>query len=261
MLKFVIEYSQKSVKKQMRFHPSIAQTLALTGFVAFSGAISCDRAQAVLITSPASITAPTVLNFTSFPNVDTFGAGPTQVGTPVGKDIVFTSTNPTAAIGNGNGSSYGFADNGFWTTLSYVSTNGASDSFTLTFNSAPVSAVGGLLNYAPGFGPNVLIEALGSGGTILESYDLNVVAPINTGGANNTGGFRGIQRPSADIQALRLSNSYVALNDLTFSPSAVAVPWEFDVLPVAGSTVMFGVAMWGRRKLAQNKSGKKDLES
>lgn len=40
--------------------------------------------------------------------------------------------------------------------------------------------------------------------------------------------------------------------------SSVAVPWETDALPVFGSTVLFGLGIWGKRKLAQKKTNKKD---
>lgn len=39
---------------------------------------------------------------------------------------------------------------------------------------------------------------------------------------------------------------------------AVAVPWETDALPVVGSTVLFGLGIWGKHKLAQRKTNKKD---
>ncbi|MFM7573712.1 MAG: hypothetical protein ACKO4S_11360, partial [Snowella sp.] len=40
--------------------------------------------------------------------------------------------------------------------------------------------------------------------------------------------------------------------------SPVAVPWETDALPVVGSTVLFGLGIWGKHKLAQTKTDKKD---
>ena len=36
------------------------------------------------------------------------------------------------------------------------------------------------------------------------------------------------------------------------------VPWETDALPVVGSTVLFGLGIWGKHKLAQRKTDKKD---
>ena len=34
---------------------------------------------------------------------------------------------------------------------------------------------------------------------------------------------------------------------------ATPVPWEIDSLPVIGSTVVFGLALWGKQKLSQKK--------
>jgi hypothetical protein len=45
------------------------------------------------------------------------------------------------------------------------------------------------------------------------------------------------------------------LDNVNVTP-AVAVPWETDALPVVGSTVLFGLGIWGKRKLAQKKNNK-----
>ena len=40
--------------------------------------------------------------------------------------------------------------------------------------------------------------------------------------------------------------------------NVTAVPWETDALPVVGSTVLFSLGIWGKHKLAQRKTDKKD---
>jgi hypothetical protein len=35
--------------------------------------------------------------------------------------------------------------------------------------------------------------------------------------------------------------------------SVQAVPWETDTLPLVGSTVLFGVGLWAKKKFAQKK--------
>ena len=40
----------------------------------------------------------------------------------------------------------------------------------------------------------------------------------------------------------------------SFQVNATAVPWETDALPDIGSTVLFGLGLWGKNKLAQRKS-------
>ncbi len=39
----------------------------------------------------------------------------------------------------------------------------------------------------------------------------------------------------------------------SFQVNATAVPWETDALPVIGSTVLFGLGLWGKNKFAQKK--------
>ena len=39
----------------------------------------------------------------------------------------------------------------------------------------------------------------------------------------------------------------------SFQVNANAVPWETDALPVIGSTVLFGLGLWGKNKFAQKK--------
>jgi hypothetical protein len=42
-------------------------------------------------------------------------------------------------------------------------------------------------------------------------------------------------------------------NSFQINADAVAVPWETDALSVIGSTVLFGLGLWARNKLAQRK--------
>ncbi|MDB9437692.1 hypothetical protein PN450_13015 [Dolichospermum lemmermannii CS-548] len=39
----------------------------------------------------------------------------------------------------------------------------------------------------------------------------------------------------------------------SFSSSPVSVPWETDALPVVGSTILFGLGLWSKRKFEKNK--------
>jgi hypothetical protein len=49
------------------------------------------------------------------------------------------------------------------------------------------------------------------------------------------------------------------LQTYSASPNyAVAVPWETDSLPVIGSTVLFGLGLWGKSKLAQKQINKEE---
>jgi hypothetical protein len=189
--------------------------------------------QAGLITSAGSITSPTVVDFSQF-TTTIFGPGPTQVGGLVGDNIVYASSNSSTNGGAivGPLGHYGLGSNGFWngakTGTSPMSgitgLNSGTGTIVFNFNSGPVSQVGGFINYSPGSGPDVFITALGAGDTVLESYDVNLMAPISTPGATSAGAFLGISRPSADIEALQLSNSFVALDNLTFNEQPSTTP-------------------------------------
>ena len=48
-------------------------------------------------------------------------------------------------------------------------------------------------------------------------------------------------RDSTGVSTLTLSNAQIQ-----------AVPWETDTLPVLGSTVLFGIGVWAKRKYARN---------
>jgi len=65
---------------------------------------------------------------------------------------------------------------------------------------------------------------------------------------------------SENTQCVRISNIQLSStpgtgvidgNNSTLAFAPVPVPWETDSLPVIGSTVLFGLGLWGKRKLAQ----------
>ena len=72
-----------------------------------------------------------------------------------------------------NYNSWGLADNGFWgSPATYISLNGSSDTITFAFNDAPVSGVGGFINYARfSSASDLLISVLDNGMNVLESYN------------------------------------------------------------------------------------------
>ncbi|MBO0699199.1 MAG: hypothetical protein J2P46_12455 [Zavarzinella sp.] len=206
---------------------------------------------ASMITSSAQINGPTVIDFEQFHGNRYVTGGPTQVGGSVGLDVVFTSTYGQSVLGDWG---YGLASNGGWSGAdAYTGLNTGTGSMTFTFNSGPVQSVGGFMNYAPGFGPDVLIEALATDGvTVLESYNLSAEAPISTPGGSDAGAFRGISRATADIGAFRVSNQYVVLDDLTFggSPATNATPAPPALVLALTGVMGLGGYGWRRRKAA-----------
>ena len=203
-------------------------------------------ARADLISSVSGISS-TVIDFEQFAGTGyNFTFGPVQIGGVVGMDVVFTA-NPAGRGISGSGSvlgsgTYGLGANGEWGgNQTYSGLDSSAGWMTYTFVSDPVARVGGFLNYAPGAGPDVTIEALDAAGNTLESYRLPQVAPIDTPGGLNAGAFRGISRASADIAAFRVSNQFVVLDNLTFSAAPVPEPSTL-VLLASG-----GLALFGRR--------------
>ena len=209
-----------------------------------------SQAPAAFITSASGVTDPSVtIDFSQFTStVD--GPGPVQIGGLIDRDVTWESEYP-ALLYNGE---YRFDANGLWDSgrTGYSGLNASYGTMTYRFLDRPVSQVGGFVNYAPGplYAPYVLIEALAQDGTVLESHDVLSLAPISTPDATNEGAFRGITRATADIYAFRVSNSYVALDDLKFSngagPPSVATPLPGTVVLAAFGFV--GIALRRARR-------------
>jgi len=191
----------------------------LAGLLATHSHISAN-----LIVDDSSISKPIVIDFTQFSHpINVFTAGPVQLGNPLGLDIQWSANHELAIIGGG-GSGTGL--NGYWTAdmLGYTDLNAETGFMTYIFNSAPVSAVGGFINYAPQCSSHPFISVLDKEGLVLEIYDLALTAPIDTPWGINEGAFRGIQRDDHDIHAFRLYNCSIMLDNLTFDSQTAPNP-------------------------------------
>ena len=212
--------------------------------------------QAVLVTDATGFVSPLVADFSQFVGMGyNFTFGPVEVGVPVvAFSVTFTAT-PAGGGNSGSGSvlgsgTYGLLGNGSWNTgpggNAYSGLDADTGYMQYTFNTSPVAAVGGFVNYIPNEGftsPVIEILALDLV-TVLESYDLSVFAPISTPGGLNEGAFRGILRPTADIGALRVSNAYIVLDDLTFSTTPIPEP---------GTLMLLGAGLAGMRFLRRRR--------
>lgn len=226
----------KRIAKKMVFTAGLLSALCLAG---------ATTTEASLITTAPS---GTVIDFSQFSGW-LWGAGPTQVGTLVGDDVVFTSTTTSSVIGDGG---YGFLSNGSWSGKSGAGLNTSTGTMTFTFNTAMVSSVGGFLNYVPdaGYGGDVFISVYDSLSTLLESYNISALAPISTPGGVNAGAFRGISRSTADISYFTLSNAYVMIDDLTYSSTGgpTPTPEPSTLLLLSGGIMALGL---GRKKITR----------
>ncbi len=138
--------------------------------------------------------------------------------------------------------SYGFGGNGYWNNGrgGYAAVNSRSASMTMMFDFA-LSGVGGFFNYAPYHYGTPIIAALDSLGNVLESHVLS----INVSGANN-GRFFAIDRAAGDIWGFRMSNAYLAVDNLTYG-RATDVP-----LPgTLGLVLAAAMGLFLRKRLAK----------
>lgn len=210
-------------------------------------------AQAALVTNSSGFADPLVVNFADFSGAELFTGAATQVGSVVGEDVVYSSTensfigDPTPPAG------YGFGANGSWdnSRVGFVGTNSEVATIRFDFNDGPVSDVGGFVNYNPELTSDFTIAAIASDNSTLESYNVSSLAPIATGGDLNSGEFRGISRATEDIAAFTISGAVGALDDLTFGRLAVAVPEpSFLAISCIVSCAAFGRGSFRKKQLA-----------
>ena len=98
------------------------------------------------------------------------------------------------------------------------------------FLDGAVSAVGAFMNYGltaiggPPAGGDPTIATRDANGNTIDQFDVFQLAPIFTLFKADVGAFRGIVHKKNDIAAVRFSNAYLVLDDLTFGRMAVPEP-------------------------------------
>ena len=190
--------------------------------------------------------ATTTLSFASYDAVTTpvsgdgFDVGSAETGTPV--RLNFSDPAAEHIVGAVPAS---FGGNGSWPAHgAYVGLNSTSGTLTFTFAEA-MSFVGGYLNYKTNsYDGAISIAILDESGDVLEDEALqfNFADPSAVG----LGLVRGFARDSADIWGFRLSNGYLAIDDLTFgrtTGNAVPEPGTLALLLAAA-----GAALVARRR-------------
>lgn len=205
-------------------------------------------AHADLITANSDLPSPKVITFDSF--ADSLGRAlwvgdeGLDIGGEVGESVVMRRTSPATGVGARIGPiDHSLGQNGVWVGLRGISTDGGVET-TYTFNSGPVSGVGAFMNYSPDEPLTrgvVRIQALDWTGAVLESYDLEDVAPIDTNNCDparcvDQGAFRGILRTSNDIFTFRVTGGLHVLDNLQFIRSPFPRGAELTLTPASATS-------------------------
>jgi hypothetical protein len=181
---------------------------------------------------------PVAVDFTQYNYDGNFVAGPENILTSPITITFYSSDNSGVPPADGylGGGYFGFEggspENGNW---GYIGSNDPMRYSGLNFEtgymrymfSAPVSAVGGFMNFDPFWARSnfVHVIALDIAGNPITGLDYiigsDTIQLISTSGMQNWGAFIGIVSTSADIYGLELQNSYVALTDLRYDPVPV----------------------------------------
>jgi hypothetical protein len=209
---------------------------------AIGSAVVAAPAQAALSSDVGAIASPHTVTFDDFDAL--VGVGPTQVGTSVGQDVVFTASLPStlgAFIAD-------LGTNGLWGAGKVFAATGSDEAtgFGLlhyTFTDKVTSRAGATLNSFDG--SPILLIAYGADTTILEAHIVGVATPAGF----NEGSFFGIVRPGADIRAIAFGGTGLVMDDLTFT-TPVPEPGTWAMM-VAGLGL---VATIGWRRSRQSAS-------
>jgi hypothetical protein len=186
---------------------------------------------ASLITDPALVTNPLVVDFNQFTGLIRT-LGPLDVG----QGVTFTGDCMYCGTGHNIGwqtvSLGGDSGNGLWTSFSpgtndverggFLTMNGTQGDFIFTFDYPVDSAI---FLFDHGGTQSVVVSALDQQGNTLESWTADSLNMKNLDGAfkKNVGAWAGISRPQNDIYALNVwDGGGLVVDDLTFGRAAAA---------------------------------------
>lgn len=212
-----------------------------TWVLAAAAALGSQQALADLLTDPAQIESPVVINFDA--GID--GAG--NVGMGTGYTVKFSTSGGQGYVGGPPFGLWALGDNGFWTSAKTfagvdggVADDGSVAAMVFDFAGLTVRKVGGVLNFDPGltYGGGLplpmYIAAYDLAGNLLTpdaDYEVPVFTPPAVGEteALDQGVFFGISRPSADIARFVIVGPYAVVDDLAFT-TPVPEPGTYALL-------------------------------
>ena len=214
------EVSEKKTEEK-----SMANRALILLFGLFAGAIALN---ATLLTSKPAGTATTVLTTVSGTHAES--ASVVANG--------FTITGSQVWYGD---SLFGLGGNGSWNSFAWVGGDCFTGSCEAVVNLGGLfSSVGGFMSYSTqigvggpsGPGDPTITALAADGTTVLETDDLDSLAPIDDNGINH-GEFRGISQTTNDIAFLKISGSYLVMHDLSLGTTTVPEPASFGVVFLA----------------------------
>jgi hypothetical protein len=180
----------------------------------------------------------------ALPSVDYVGAGPQSFtgGT-------WSSTYGVSVFGWNGG--YTFGTNGNWDSalvMAGLNTPNIADTMTFAFT-APVSAVGGFINYNPN--GNTLatptISVYDTSNNLIESAILS----FTTGGGLDTGFFYGFSENTANIGSFTFTGNYIGITSLTTSTSTpISTPEPASIALLASGILGFAATRRKKKLLA-----------
>lgn len=193
-------------------------------------------AQAALETSSASFGSPIVVDFNDYDGVIVGAGGATAVSTSI--PSVFATGNNEWTLG---AFAVDLGDNGLWgagESFVHASTAPGITSIGFSFGTGrTVQKIGALMSYDPAYAGFLTINAICSGGQLLETYDVTVAAPSGSSGYNE-GAFFGISRSTADIAGFSIVGEGLVADNLTFT-APVPEPGEY-LMMLAGLGLVAG---------------------
>jgi MYXO-CTERM domain-containing protein len=175
-------------------------------FAAAVLAAASVSAQAAAISAPLSslFTNAVVIDFESFDGlVNTTGS------VSLGQGVTFSGALDAELAPT----SRDLGDNGLW-GINRFAASGSDSTMTFSFESLQ-HGVGAFVSHNGGAA--LLVEALGLGGNVLESYTVSFVAPTGVDGYNE-GTYVGFSRALTDIQALRITGAGAVADDVSAVP-------------------------------------------
>lgn len=221
----------------------------LTAAVAAVGGVPAPAAAQSLLTAAFGGTQATNFGL-ACPQNFCYSNGPTAVGINgffVTYSAVPDLNYPQQPVISDAGFNYHLGDNGDWSNVAWAATNGTS-AISLTF-ATPVTAVGGIMNYAicapdVGCGGGLpWLRAYDAGNSLIGAWDLSQGGGISTPNGLDIGAFRGVSH-AGGIARLELQGAYLLTQNLYAQSTAVPEPTSLLLVGIG----VAGIALLRRRR-------------